>query len=229
MLVLLLFLSILAIGHTMLTLSLYENKVLLWSVVGVIAISVLVMLPLSMKVNTLTMMAWVQSKEVLLSICTFQIVESMAVMFLTIRMMRNHFLHRDQGKILTNGILFPNGLVFVFLFVGLGGLLHVAHQWSYWLIALMMSAAVVVVLFLSVIFLRMVFQQWIGRLEMKIIINFFQILVAMFIPLMLTGTEMREQVFEIEWIKSSLVLMGMMLFVISGWFMHKLAKERKKC
>lgn len=220
MLILVVFLLLIALSHTVVSLSLYENKVTVAGVVAGLSASAIVLLPLSIKINTFRLIEQLARVEVIQTVCTYQIIESLAVMMVTMKTMKNHFEHRDQGARI-NLVHFPNGLALGLIFLGTNGLCHVLHQWSYWLVAAMVTSVTAILLLAGIGVLRAVMKNWLNRLELKIAINFFQIIVAMFLPLLLSQQEVRQSAFEMEWVKSGLVLAGMVVLAGAGWIMNK--------
>ncbi|MCD4779524.1 MAG: hypothetical protein K8S27_03100 [Candidatus Omnitrophica bacterium] len=183
--------------------------------------------------------------------CTYQIVESIIFMILSLVLIRAHYkeigAHIRKGpenalipvratdnmpameKILSLAKivpLLPSGVFLVGAFLGETYLFNVIDHMRFYVLALLFSSSIAVVLFANAIALRRLFSGWEWRMELKIVLSFFQIIVAMFLPLLLMGLKIHGTQLQVE-IKTTMISLASLAFVIlAGLFCHLRKQSR---
>ncbi|RLF02584.1 MAG: hypothetical protein DRJ64_09160 [Thermoprotei archaeon] len=90
--------------------------------------------------------------------------------------------------------------------------------------ALFLSVMLFVISSVTAFLLKGCFAEWEWRMELKGILSIFQILLAMFLPIILMGVKIQGTQLEVEAGKTLVSLTAMMLIALSGC-LYRMQKE----
>ncbi|MCK4816753.1 hypothetical protein KA005_13365 [bacterium] len=156
--------------------------------------------------------------------CTYQIVESIVFMILSLVLIRAHY--KERAVMISRIVpLLPSGVFLIGIFLGETCLFNVIDNMQFYILALLFSSLMAGFLFANTIALRMLFLDWEWRMELKIILSFFQIILAMFLPLLLMGIKIRGTQLQIDIKTTAVSLAGMAFIVITGFYYPLLQKR----
>lgn len=221
----LIILFILSYFHMVINLSLFAKKRYVLIFCFFIAIISFAMFPFSVQLSFKILNQILNDFNVLSLACTYQIVESIVFMILSLLLIRAHYKKRAV-MISRIAPLLPSGVFFVGIFLGETYLFNVIDNMQFHSLGLLFSALIAAVLLMSAIALRKLLLNWEWRMELKIILSFFQIILAMFLPLLLMGIKIRGTQLQVDFRTTTISLTGMVFIVVTGFYYQLLKKRR---
>lgn len=184
------------------------------------------MFPFSIQLNFQKLALTLNDFNVLALVCTYQIVESILVMILSLTFIRAHYKEKTFPAAKAFPLL-PPGVFLAGIFFGQTYLFNVIDNVRFYLQALSLSLLIGVILFLSTVILKKLFLGWEWRMELKIILSFSQIILAMFLPLLLMGLKIQGTQLRVD-IKTTLIsLLSLILIVFTGFYWQLFSKRRE--
>lgn len=175
-------------GFTVLSLSLSENNKILVAGAVVIASITLCYYPFTIRVTNLTLASLLGQPNVVSSVALIQIFESILLLTLAVFIVKDHYNIKSTTKHiiaylnLLPSFVFLIGLFFLqsYLFLHIEGI-------SYLLMALLFGLIVFLGLVVGGVLTKFLVNEWDLRAEFKMLTSLFQILLAMFLPLIVKG------------------------------------------
>ncbi len=220
-------LFILGFFHTAINLSLFKRKRNIAWFGFIFAAIIFALFPLSIRLNIEVLIDFIGSFNTLSTICTYQIVESIAIMLLSILLIKDHYAGRQSPFVklfsLMPSVVFLLGIFFIQVYI-------LSRGWglAFYQSALIYSAGIFIILWLSAVGIRKLFLDWEWRIELKIMISFLQIVLAMFLPLLLMGLRTQPLQLGIN-IKAMIVTFLSMALIISiGYIWQKYFEKKIK-
>jgi hypothetical protein len=158
-------------------------------------------------------------------ICVLQIIESAIFLILSLLLIRAHY--KGSSRVAERMIPYiPSGIFFAGMFMFETYLFNMVSGMSFGTISLLFSASIFVLLFTSALIIRKLIHSWEIRMEIRVILSFFQIMLGMFLPLILMGLKVRGTQLQVQVIESVLTWIGLSIIIIYG-IMRKSKKTRK--
>lgn len=195
--VFLLLFFIVSFVYTVINLSLSSSKKVIGIGVLCTILFSLSFYPLCVEQTNQTLDTILQHGNVVSSISLFQVFESITLILLSISHIKNHYGKKPNSLLqwLTTlpSIIFLAGIVFLqtFAFVYI-------QAYSFLHIAIAYALAIGALLFGSVWLIQKIVAHWSARAEFKLLIGLFQILMAMFLPLIVQGVKVPFSQIPIE-------------------------------
>ncbi len=221
----LIILFILSYFHVVINLSLFAKKRYVLIFCLFIAMISFAMVPFSIQLSFKILNRILNDLNVLSLACTYQIVESIVFMILSLLLIRAHY--KKQAVMILRIIpLLPSGVFLVGIFLGETYLFNVIDNMQFYRLGLLFSATIAAVLLISAIALRKLLLNWEWRMELKIILSFFQIILAMFLPLLLMGIKIRGTQLQVDIRTAAISLAGMVFIGVAGFYYQRLKKRR---
>ena len=192
---------------------------LLLSVVG------LVMFPFSIRINFKTLVSLFNNPDILALACTYQIVESIILMLSAIARIKAHcgektiFAARVVSRL-------PAGIFLVGIFFAETYFFNVVDCNGFWGLALLFSLGTAGTFFVCGISLRKLLPDWEWRMELSIVLSFFQIVVAMSLPLLLMGLKVQGTQFGTDAFGRVIMTWGFLLLIVfTGFYARPLLQR----
>ncbi len=174
--------------------------------------------PLAIKFNIQTLYQLMNDFTILSFVCTYQIVEAILFALLGLLLIKGHYVGRGN-RLFKSLSLLPSGVFLAGLFFLQTYLFNVVTGMSFHKPALLFSGILLSILWFGAIGLKQFLPDWEWRMEVKIVLSFFQILLAMFLPLIVRGVTVRQSLlaFDIKTIFTMLAAMAVVAAVGFGW------------
>lgn len=189
--------------HTILNLSLYNSirSILIFSFF--LAIFSFSIYPYSIRVNINMIYFLLNDYNTLSFLCVIQIIESMIFMIFCVLLIKEHYHEKiiSVAKIIP---LFPSLIFLTGVFLLKTYLFNTITDIDFFYIAIIFSILFPLFIFLISILIKKIISNWELRMELKIILSFFQIVLAMFLPLLLMGMQVQGTQLSIN-IKTSIM------------------------
>jgi len=206
--------------HSMVNLSLLKKrKSIFIFALGLSAIS-FGLFPLAIKINVQTINQAMHDANILSLACTYQIIEALAVMLLALVLIKSHYGGK-AAVIPESSALFPSGIFLGGVFISQVYFFNVIHDVSFPIAALIFSLLILAIMGTSSWGIRKLISSWAWRVEIKILLSFFQMILAMFIPLVLAGMRTNAQGYKINTWAAIITLACMMIPVILGFSLKR--------
>lgn len=218
-------LFILGFFHTVINLSLFSRKRNIATFGIILSGLIFILFPLSIRLNIELLTGFLDDFHTLSSICTYQIVESIAIMLLSILLIKDHYTSK-QSAIVRTFSLMPSGVFLLGIFFIQTYVLSRGWGLAFYQSALIYSAGLFIILWLTAVGIRKLFLNWEWRIELKIMLSFLQIVLAMFLPLLLLGLRTNEVQLGID-IKATLTTFFAMAFIMVAGYAHKRWVKRR--
>ncbi len=219
----LIFIVFLGSGYTFINLTLFESKKNILVFSCIISAVIFCLFPISIKINMQDIIHKIQEINLLTSLCTYQIFESLITMVISILLIRNHYINEHHGSLrflsLFPSLIFLVGLFFLQIFM-----FNKIQKINFFFISLFFSSLVFISLWLIPIIIKKIISEWELRMELKIIISFFQIILSMFLPLLVREIKISKVQFDIN-ILTTLIVITIMSFVFLTGFLIKFLKK----
>ncbi|MEA3489806.1 MAG: hypothetical protein U9R44_05665 [Candidatus Omnitrophota bacterium] len=181
------------------------------------------MFPFSIQVSMKRLTRLMNDFNVLSAICTYQIAESIFVMFLSVLLIGGHYKGEKTG-ILKFVPLVPSGIFMAGVFFTETYLFNAISCLRFRFLAMAVSGVVFILLFSGALTARKLFARWEWRMEMKIILSFFQMLLAMFLPLILMGVKIGGTQLKVD-IRTAVTILPCMLIVVVTGALYRIRKN----
>ena len=218
----LIILIFLGFWHTAINISLLKKTAVIAVLSFLLSAVGFVFFPFAIKINIHTLSQFLNNVHVLSCFCTYQIIESITFMLLSLLLIRQHYLGK-QKLISSFFYLLPSGIFLAGIFFLQTFLFNSIEYISFFSITLVLFVGAYLLLFLNALALKKIFLNWEWRMELKIILSFFQILIAMFLPIIVMGVKIHNTQLNFN-IKSSFISLTVMLLVAYTGYFYKMKK-----
>ena len=212
-----------ASGYSIMNLSLSESPKIFWGGILLLLVFSLVMYPYCLKLNNQTLSFLLQQKELVSLIALIQIFESLAHILFSVLHIKGHFTQR-KNKIFKWLIAFPSFIFLAGLFFLQTYLFVYTENISFFMLAILFALGIGVFMFLIVGVIKKILPEWDLRAELKMLVAMFQILLAMFLPLIVKGVKVpfsnltieRQSIMVTAVVVGVLALIGFIKFQIKN-------------
>lgn len=163
--------------------------------------------------------------------CAFQVAEGLMIMILSLLLIRNHYQTLSSGwfqKLASYIALAPSGIFLVGLFLMQTYAFNVIEETAFYKIALGVTIAGFLILLALSFVISSLVKTWESRVEIKIILSFLQILLAMFLPIIVTGNKLRESHFVFDLSQSIITIVILLSITCLGLYWYRLKLRRIK-
>ena len=217
-------LFILGFFHTAINLSLFSRKRNIAIFSFILSVLIFLFFPLSIRLSMEALTRFLGSFHTLSSICTYQIVESIAIMLLSILLIKDHYAGR-QSVLARTFSLMPSGVFLLGTFFIQTYFLNRGWGLAFYQNALIYSAGLFIILWLTAVGIRKLFLDWEWRIELKIMLSFLQIVLAMFLPLLLLGLRTHEVQLGIDLKVMLTTFLAMAFIMVIGYVQKRYFKK----
>lgn len=221
----LLLLFVVSFVYTVFNLSLSSSKSVLAIGISFIIIFSLSFYPICLELTNQTLETILHHGNVVSSISLFQIFESIVLILFSISHIKNHY-GKTPNRLLhwltaIPSIIFLAGLVFLqtYAFVNI-------QAYSFTFIAIGYALSVGLLLITSVWLIKKIINQWSTRAEFKLLIGLFQILLAMFLPLIVKGVKVPFSQIPTEEKALFITIATVLGFGLIGLLLQRFKKRR---
>ncbi len=206
--------------HSIVNLSLLKKRrYILISALGLSAINY-GLFPLAIKINVQTINQAMHDANILSLACTYQIIEALAIMLLALVLIKSHYGGK-AAVIPESSALFPSGIFLGGVFIFQVYFFNVIHELPFPIAALIFSLLILAMVGAGSWGIRKLISSWAWRVEIKILLSFFQMVLAMFIPLVVAGMRTNAQGYKINAWAVIVTLTCMMIPVIWGFSLKR--------
>ncbi len=194
-------------------------------VIGAVLLFVtsLVFYPFCIQIKGDTFVGLLHQPSIVSTVAFVQIFEAIGFIFLSVIHIKHHYLGQVKKRI-TSLTLLPS-LVFLIGLFFLQTYTYVKiENTPFLLVAIVFSGGVALLFFTLVWLTQKIIKQWDLRAELKMLTALFQIVLAMFLPLIIKGVQVpfSNLVIEVEPIVVTVLIV--LAFVIVGYAKHKLSE-----
>lgn len=140
-------------------------------------------------------------------------------MLLSILLIKDHYAGR-QSRLIKLFSLMPSGVFLLGIFFIQTYFLNRGWGLAFYQSALIYSAGLFIILWPAAVGIRKLFLNWEWRIELKIMLSFLQIVLAMFLPLLLMGLRTQPVQLGID-IKATLTTFSAMALIMFIGYVHK--------
>lgn len=201
--------------YSAISISLFEKKraALVYSLIlGLVGF---VFFPYAARVSLSEVNAALNDRDFVFSVCILQIIESSVFLVLSSFLIRAHYKRstRFVEKIVPyvpSGIFMAGVLMLqTYIFNRVSGM-------NFATVSLLFSASVFILLFSGALITRKLMRTWEMRMELRVILSFFQIMLGMFLPLILIGLKVQGTQIRVPVRESLITWAGILTVVIYG-------------
>ena len=210
--------------HTAVNLSLIKERKNILIYLFSLTLALFVLFPLSIRISIEGAIQLINDPEVLSFFCTFQILESLLSMILSLSLIRAYYSQKvrpfsEIAALLPSAVFLSGAFLFqTFIFRKISGL-------PFTVTALIFSIIAAVSMFICFILFRAFFRSWETRMEIKIVLSFFQIIMATFLPLMLSGISSVKAGSAGDFKTTAVSLTLIILIILSGKYLNKIRRR----
>lgn len=165
------------------------------------------------------------------STCVFQVAEGLMIMFVSLLLIRSHYQTLTSSwfqKIASYIALAPSGIFLVGLFLVQTYAFNVIEDTPFYQIALGLAIVGFLILMIVSTAIASLIRSWESRVELKIVLSFLQVLLAMFLPIIVTGNKLQESHFVFELSQTLITIMLLLSVIFSGLYWHRFKLRRMK-
>ena len=213
--------------YTILNLSLADSGKVFWAGIIVLACFSFIIYPVCIRQTNQTLNQILQHSDLVSAIALLQIFESIAILFFSISQITGHYFQhiRRLFKWLSAipSLIFLMGLFFLQTYT----FLH-TEDISFTMIATLFTLFVGVSVLLLTWLVKKVIQEWEIRAELKLLIALFQILLAMFLPLIIQGAKVPFTNLVVEPFPILITAVTVLVFSLIGFFRYHLTNNKIK-
>ncbi len=183
------------------------------------AMTPLAFAPIAVRISGQSLTAFVNNYAVLADVCTVLVAESFIMLLLAAHMINAHYGggNRTWGKAIC---LLPSIGCVAGLCVLLTFLYNTPTVRSFALLAVGFAGGVLLLLLAGSAFLRFVFKDWVGRLEIMLIASFLQLVAAMFLPLIAGGLSPPDHLVQPDWTATVACAVCALAGAMAGYLWH---------
>jgi hypothetical protein len=178
--------------------------------------------PFSIQINMQALLDMLQTYPVFSSLCILLIFECVLFLLLSSRMI-DSFFHSTINWFDAIALYCPSVILLAGMFILQNYLFHINTEYSFALVALACSFGFFVCLTLAVFVFRYLLSDWMQRFNIVILIVFLQLIIAMYLPLILSGLRVQQTHLEPDWIST---LTFLTLLLTCGWIGYRLSGYR---
>jgi hypothetical protein len=212
--------------HQAMNLSLYgKTRNILYFCLFIAAVG-LAMFRFSIRINFMSIAALLNDANGLALACTCQIIESAIFMLAVFAQIRAHYEDKTAFSANLVGLL-PSGIFLVGVFFSETYLFNIVNDMRFVGLALVFSAALAGALFIAGFSLRKLIPRWEWRMELKIILSFLQIVLAMCLPLLLMGLKIQGTQLKVEEFGPVFTAWGFLALIVMMGLCGRLRWQRR--
>lgn len=211
--------------HTVNNISLLSKRRYQLAYCALISMAVFMFFPFAAKVNIQAINRALSDFKMLSVVCTFQVFESMALMLISLFLIRNHYDGQTRGAVQYLALL-PSGVFLAGLLLIQMYLFHRIVGASFSLVAFGFAIVIFIVLGLSTLALNKLERIWEWKMESKITLSFLQIILAMFLPLIIVGGNIGESHFRFQ-LGQTLAVLLFILGIFGAGFLWEIHLQEK--
>lgn len=215
MILFLMVLFLLGIAHTGVNISLLSKKrqVVLFCIFlfGL----VLLIYPLAIRTSLESAEMMIREQGIVSLVCTYQVIESIVFMLFSLWTVRVHYERKVFSKA---GLvpLLPSGIFLSGIFLASTYIFNTVRAGSFFGLALSLATVIIVTVLVGSFILRKLIPVWEIRMELKILLSFFQLTIAMALPLVLLGLRIHGTQIEVHAQTALFSWIAMLIIVLAG-------------
>lgn len=161
--------------------------------------------------------------------CTFQVIEGLTMMLVSLLLIRSHYQNNKGGwlkRLAQYLALAPSGIFLVGMFLIQTYAFNVIEETPFYQIALGVAVVGFLMIWVISTLFRVLLPSWESRVEIKIILSFLQILLAMFLPIIVTGNKLLESHFVFDFTQTIITILLLMTVIFFGlyWYRYKIRR-----
>ena len=177
-------------------------------------------MPWAIRLNTQNVQLFIQGYETLSLVCLVQAAEALGTLALAAYLMNAHYGERT-APVLRVIALIPNAVFFGGLFVLQIIAVNRVPAQSFSVIAVGYGFAVAIALVALMTVGRVVLREWLSRLNAMLSVGFFQLVLAMVLPLMAQGLETPDIGWAIQLSPTLVTAGGMLVLALMGYGLRR--------
>jgi len=161
--------------------------------------------------------------------CTFQVMEGLTIMFVSLVLIKSHYQTTREGwfqKIASYIALAPSLVFLVGMFLVQTYAFNMIEETPFYQIALAVAIVGFLLLLITAFAITGLIQTWESRIEIKIILSFLQILVAMFLPIIVIGNKLQQSHFVVDFAQTMGTIIMLSMVVFAGLYWQQLKLRR---
>lgn len=213
----LIILFVLGFLHTAVNLSLFKRVRYIAFFSFVLSAIIFCLFPFSVRWNIQRLDQLIGNFNTLSFVCTYQIIESIIFMLLSIVLIKNHH-SGGQSPVSHLFSVSPSGVFLAGTFFLQAFAFTETSHYPFWLIALLLSLTLLIILSMTALIIRKLLSRGAWRIEIKIILSFLQIVLAMFLPLIVVGMKSSRTQLTVD-VKATCIVFAIFLVIASiGYF-----------
>ena len=165
------------------------------------------------------------------STCVFQVAEGLMIMFVSLLLIRSHYQTVGRGwfqKTASYIALAPSGIFLAGLFLVQTYAFNVIEDIPFYQVALGLAIVGFLIMMIVSMAIAGLIRSWESRVELKIVLSFLQVLLAMFLPIIVTGNKLQQSHFVFEMSQALITIMILLGVVFSGLYWHRFKLRRMK-
>lgn len=208
--------------YSIISISLFEKKraALVYSIVlGFIGLA---FFPYATRISLSNVTAALNDRDLVFLVCIMQIVESAVFLILSSLLIRAHY--KGSTRLIERIVPYlPSGIFLAGMFMLLTYVFNRVSGIPFGTISFLFSAGIFILLFTGSLIVRKLIYSWEMRMECRVILSFFQIMLGMFLPLVLMGLKVHGTQIRVPVKESIFTWLGLLIIVIYG----KIQKDKK--
>ncbi len=144
-------------------------------------------------------------------VCLIIVIEALVTMLLSVRLMEAHY-KKQRALIIRSLAIFPSVVFHVWLGVMLVLVQNRIMGYSFLLVTLLFLTGVILIVLLTSISVRYILSEWQSRLSLMLSLAFLLLVIAMFLPLLITDIKSPDN----SWDVSLLNTLGLLVLIAGG-------------
>lgn len=189
------------------------------------SLGVFALYPAAAQINIQALEALLQSYSTFSSFCTLLILEGTLLILLTSHLIRAHFSASFKWYD-TAFMLCPSLTTFAGAFVLQNYIFHMDTRLSFLTASALFSFGFFCVFTLLVFLLRFVLRDWIFRLHLGILLTYVQLIIAMYLPLLLTEVRVHQSHLGVDGVSIAAFFFIFFLFCCVGYTLPRIRWRR---
>ncbi len=209
------------------TLSILEKKRFISIYSLIISVLLMFLYPFTVKLNFFDVKNLLTQHTIITGLSALEIAQLIFSAFFVLGLIEIHY-NGNKSTIKNIGALLPSVFFVIALFVLQNWIFNNIGEISFFYLALIFSVALFIVLVLLTIILKMLIKEWKSRLEIKMLVSFFQMVSVMMLPIFLVKINLNlKNVNKINPIETIIVLGLILVGVFIGIINYKYQLKEK--
>jgi hypothetical protein len=196
-----------------------------------ISLGVFILFRWSTMLNIQDVDYFLEDFSTLSSTCVFQVSEGLMLMFVSLLLIRSHYQTLTSSwfqKVASYIALAPSGIFLAGLFLVQTYAFNVIEDTPFYQIALGLAIVGFLILMIVSTAIASLIRSWESRMDIKIVLSFLQVLLAMFLPIIVTGNKLQESHFVFELSQAILIITILLSVTVLGLYWHRFRQRRMK-